>query len=81
MVSLNILIEDILPLVDRIHNKNTKDDPLFQVNTDEFVLQMRNANTVRTTNSDVNKFKDWSKEQNEDRDSHEILSAELDLYV
>jgi hypothetical protein len=37
---------------------------------------MRNANTVRTTNSDVNKFKDWSKEQNEDRDSHEILSAE-----
>ena len=58
--------------MDRIQNKNTKnslqndeDDPLFQVKTDEFVLQMRNANTVRKTNSDVNKFKDWSKEQNE----------------
>jgi len=77
-----------MQLEDKIQSKNTanslqndEDDHLFEINTEEFVLQMMNVTTARKTNWDVNKFKDWSKEQNEDRDSYEILSAELDLYV
>ena len=59
--------------------QNDEEYHLCEVNTE--VLQMMNVTTARKTNWDVNKFKDWSKEQNEHRDSHEILSAELDLYV
>jgi hypothetical protein len=42
---------------------------------------MRNPNTVRKTNSDVNLFSNWLKTKNENRSIIELEVTELDRYV
>ena len=51
---MNRLAQDVLELEDWIEER---DRAAEQMTTDEFIDQMRNKNTSRKTNSDVNKLK------------------------
>jgi len=74
---MNQLAEDILQLEDRIQECNRTQ----QMTTDEFIDRLKNNNTSRKTNSDVNKLKLWLAGQNEEGEIHEIPPQELDLYL
>ena len=61
---------------------NNPDVPQFSLNTEEFVLSMRNPNTVRKTQSDVKKFSDFlQKELEETRAIEQISASQLDVYL
>jgi hypothetical protein len=49
------------------------------MNTHDFVQQMKNENTKRKTKSDVNKFKKWLKEQALSEDFENMEPNQLDL--
>ncbi|CAC5377808.1 unnamed protein product [Mytilus coruscus] len=75
---MNYLAQYVLELEDRIEER---DRAAEQMTTDEFIDQMRNKNTSRKTNSDVNKLKTWLSDQNELREFHKIPPQELDLLL
>ncbi|XP_061180197.1 zinc finger MYM-type protein 3-like [Saccostrea echinata] len=49
--------------------------------TENFVMNMRNPNTVRKTSTDVNKILTWLRSKNRNRDICDIPAAELNTYL
>ncbi|KAJ8309919.1 hypothetical protein KUTeg_011784, partial [Tegillarca granosa] len=69
------LASDILQLDYLIERRNAERA------TEDFVKSMKNPNTVRKTTSDIKKFTNWLKSQNEQRELHEMQKQELDRYL
>ncbi|KAJ8298558.1 hypothetical protein KUTeg_023901 [Tegillarca granosa] len=52
-----------------------------KITTHEFVEKMSNLNTVRKTNSDLNKFSTWLKSRNRTRNIEDLSAPELDIHL
>ena len=72
---MNQIAEDILQLEDRLRERENVGD------TDRFIESMRNVNTVRKTNSDIQRLQQWLEKQNEHRKIETIPAQELDLHL
>jgi hypothetical protein len=72
---MNQLAEDSMQLEDRLRERENVGD------TDRFIESMRNVNTVRKTNSDIQKLQQWLEKQNEHREIETIPAQELDLHL
>jgi hypothetical protein len=70
---------DFLVELSGVNEYTASDD--HETNTHDFDKSMRNLNTVRKTNSDVNLLSNWLKTKNENRSILELEVTELDRYL